>query len=153
MPFAAQRTNGSSGSAGVFELSVFATDPDRHGNVRAVSVAPEPAVFAVEFSDDLALGPGRATTLFVGHRVSSAVAVLVKVDASTFDQHAVFRGLSGVHHELPLGRVAGCQREGGFISPFFGCFGGGHFLRMGGTHEQAKHLIQRKRCLASTWSA
>ena len=56
----------ASASASVFELSVFAADLNCHGNVRAVAVAPEPAVFTFEFGDDFALRTGRAAPLFIG---------------------------------------------------------------------------------------
>src|SRR6056297_309330 len=122
-------------STGVFELGVFAAYLNGHGGGLAVAIAPEPAMFAIEGGNDLAFFSRRTAAPFIGHRLTAAMAVQVKVDAPALDQHPVFCGLALGHNELPLGGVSGCQGEGGLIAPDL------RFLSVGRPDEQAEDAV------------
>ena len=68
--------------------------------------------------------------------------VQVKVHPATLDQHDEFSGLAFLHHQLPLGRLAGSQREGDLITPFFGGLGC-DFFGMGGPDEDAEDVVHQ----------
>lgn len=123
----------------VIELGVVAAHLHRHGDIRAVAVAPEPAVLAVELGKDLALRAVRAAALFIGHGLPGAVAVQVEVDPATFDDHPVFRGLSRGHDQLPLGGGARLKCEADLVAPDFS------LLRMRRAHEGVQEAVEEAR--------
>jgi len=116
-------------------IAVFTAQLDRHGDGRAVAIAPEPAMITGEWRFDNALAFGLSGATFVIDGLAATVGMQIKIDPSTSRGLRIGDRIARLHRHLDLGRVAGFQNEDDFILP--------RFLCMGGTDKNAEHAVQQ----------